>query len=62
MTLADLVNELCSYHGEKEWLEFKLNWFNPDELGEYIAALSNSAAYVGRRNGYLVWGIDDTDH
>jgi len=37
------------YEKEKEWFEFKENWFVPDELGEYISALSNSAAIEGRK-------------
>ena len=32
----DIVNELRLYEAEKEWFEFKVNWFEPQELGEYI--------------------------
>ena len=60
--LENLVCDLCSLDSEKEWFEFKTNWFNPVELGEYISALSNSASYVGRKRGFLVWGIDDHSH
>ena len=44
MTFEQVVNELRSYDKEKEWFEFKENWFSADELGEYISALANSAA------------------
>lgn len=27
-----IVNELRSYDREREWFEFKENWFVPDEL------------------------------
>lgn len=57
-----IVNELRSYDKEKEWFEFKENWFSPDELGEYISALSNSAAIEGRKFAYFVWGIYDKTH
>lgn len=48
--------------GESEWVEFKLNYDNPEEIGEYISALSNSAALCGQPRGYLIWGIDDKKH
>ena len=57
-----IVNELRSYDKEKEWFEFKENWFSPDELGEYISALSNSAVIEGRKFAYFVWGINDKTH
>ncbi len=44
---------------ESECVEFKHNWFNKDELGEYISALSNAAAYLGLEYAYLIWGVDD---
>ena len=35
---------------------------NRNELGEYISALSNSAAIEGRKFAYFVWGINDKTH
>ena len=58
----NIINELRNYKSEREWFEFKENWYKPDELGEYISALSNSAAYEGKRQAYFVWGIDDVTH
>ncbi|WP_244287029.1 ATP-binding protein [Amycolatopsis rubida] len=43
-------------------MEFKENNVKPDEIGEYISALSNGAALNGQTHGYLVWGIRDSDH
>lgn len=60
--ILSIVNELCSYPAEREWFEFKHNWFEPEQLGQYISALSNSAAIEGRSKAYLVWGIDDKTH
>lgn len=62
MEKDELINELCSYQYEKEWFEFKENFDNDNELGEYISALSNAAAYVGRKYAYMVWGINDKSH
>ena len=60
--ILNVVKELCSYPSEREWFEFKHNWFEPEQLGQYISALSNSAATEGRSKAYFVWGIDDTTH
>ncbi len=57
-----LVNELIQLPRETEWIEFKHNNANPEEIGEYISALSNSAALMGKTNGYLLWGINNRDH
>lgn len=59
---AEIVNELREYDSEQEWFEFKENWFKANELGEYISALSNSAALAGKKNAYFVWGINDKSH
>jgi len=45
-----------------EWVEFKLNNDNPEEIGEYISALANSAALCGKANAYLVWGVANETH
>ena len=62
MNISEVLDELCSYEYEKEWFEFKENFDNDDELGEYISALANSAAYCGKKYSYLVWGINDKTH
>lgn len=60
--LTSLVRELQKLPKETEWVEFKLNKADPQEIGEYVSALSNSAALLGKANAYLVWGIDDDTH
>ncbi len=60
--LVSLVRELCKLTGELEWVEFKVNVREPEEVGEYISALANSAALVGKAFAYVVWGISDRDH
>ena len=59
---VEIINALRAYDSEREWFEFKGNWYKPDELGEYISALSNSAAYEGKKQAYFVWGVDDATH
>lgn len=60
--IVGLIHELLNLPKEKEWVEFKHNNDNPDEIGEYISALSNSATLLGKVNAYMVWGIDSQSH
>jgi len=60
--LQDLVRELISLPTEVEWVEFKHNKAIPDEIGEYISALSNSAALHGKPSAYILWGVEDGTH
>ena len=60
--LAGLVRQLCDLPHETEWVEFKLNFSDNQEIGEYISALSNGAALHGKASAYLVWGIEDGTH
>ncbi|AII50850.1 ATP-binding protein [Hymenobacter sp. APR13] len=45
--------------GEREWVEFKVNNTNPDEIGKRLSALANGARLHGRECGYLVYGVQD---
>jgi len=60
--LEGLVREHCKLQNETEWVEFKVNWNEPQDIGEYISALANSAALNGKTNAYLLWGVDDESH
>ena len=60
--IEDIVRELSAYNEERSWFEFKENWYEPVAIGEYISALSNSAAFEGRENAFFVWGISDDTH
>lgn len=60
--LISIVHELRKLPRETEWLEFKQNKVSEDMIGEYISALANSAALVGKVNAYMLWGIDDEEH
>ncbi len=60
--LISLVHELRKLPKETEWVEFKLNDAEPEDIGEYLSALANSAALCGKAFAYLVWGIEDSSH
>lgn len=60
--LNGLVAELRKLPAETPWLEFKHNYANPEDVGEYISAVSNMAALHGKAAGYVVWGIEDGTH
>lgn len=57
--LLSLLKELLRLPNETEWVEFKKNNDKPDTIGEYISALANSAALLGKQSAYLVWGVED---
>ena len=60
--LAGLVRELCKLPAENEWVEFKKNKAESEEIGEYLSALANSAALCGKAFAYLVWGVENENH
>ena len=60
--LVSLFSELCRQSGETEWIEFKRNNDNPEQIGEYLSALANSAALVGKAKAYMLWGVDNNTH
>ena len=53
-----LLKRLCSTP-ETDWLEFKLNNVQPQEIGETICALANAAILQDRDRAYLVFGVED---
>lgn len=59
--LRALLKELCHLPDETEWVEFKHN-VDVIKIGEYISALANSAALLGKQTAYLVYGVDDKTH
>ena len=54
-----LITSLVTQRDENEWLEFKHNNDKPDDIGEYVSALSNAAALLGKEKAYMVWGVKD---
>lgn len=60
--LLSLLNELRKLPQETEWLEFKHNNDKPEEIGEYLSALANAAALMGKVHAYLIWGVENESH
>ena len=60
--LNDILEKLIAHDYEEDWFEFKENWFEPHQLGEYISGMSNVAATAGQNQAYFVWGIEDKIH
>jgi predicted HTH transcriptional regulator len=60
--LNSLLKELRSWPNETEWLEFKVNQQDPNDIGEYISAISNAAKLFRKDKGYIVWGVNDKTH
>jgi ATP-dependent DNA helicase RecG len=58
----DKLTELALLPTETEWVEFKHNNADPQEIGEYLSALANAAALHRQPRGYIVWGIEDGTH
>ncbi len=59
---SGLIRELLKLPKECEWVEFKHNNSDKEEIGSYLSALSNSAALVGKTSAYVIWGIEDHTH
>lgn len=57
--LVGLLKSLLKINKENEWIEFKINNDDPYIVGEYISALSNSAALWNKEHAYLIYGVDD---
>jgi ATP-dependent DNA helicase RecG len=60
--LTQLLEDLLKQPSENEWIEFKHNNDNPEQIGEYISALSNGASLRDKPYGYLVFGVDDATY
>lgn len=57
-----LISDLVALPAETECVEFKVNNFNPGEIGKRISALSNAANLYDEKMAYLVFGIEDGTH
>jgi len=57
--INDIIREARSHNMELPWIECKKNNSNPQEIGEYISALSNTAALYNQNYGFVIWGIDN---
>ncbi len=60
--IKEIIEQCRLQHNETPWIEFKVNYNNPQDIGEYISALSNSAALFNKTCAFMLWGIDDKTH
>ena len=60
--IISIINEARRQSTEKPWIEFKVNNSNPQDIGEYISALSNTAALYSQNYGFVIWGVNDESH
>lgn len=62
--LHNLLDELVMLPHEQQWVEFKMNAgsITNEQIGEYISAMSNGATIANKPFGYLVWGVEDSNH
>lgn len=56
---CNLLERLLSESSESAWLEFKRSKFDPNDIGQYISALSNGAMLKGRDRAFIVFGINN---
>lgn len=60
--INSIIEESRKYLYEQPWIEFKHNNCDPQEIGENISALSNTAALFNQEHAFLIWGIHDKTH
>lgn len=62
LSLKGKLESLLALPAETEWVEFKHNRAEPEQIGEYLSALSNSAVLTDQSRAWLIWGVRDEDH
>lgn len=60
--LEQIVREAIRNDSELPWIELKTNIHGYEEIGEYISALSNTAALYNQAKALMIWGINDSTH
>lgn len=61
-TLLDTLLTLLRLPREQGTVEFKSNLDQPEDMGQYLSALANTAALQGHERAWLVWGVADGSH
>jgi predicted HTH transcriptional regulator len=60
--LESLIRNLVRLPSETSWVEFKLNCYDAEMIGQRLCAIANAAVLDDRRVGYIIWGVDDVTH
>lgn len=58
-TILPVLHDLLAQERERSTIEFKSNWDQAEDIGEYISALANASALEGHERAWMVWGVDD---
>ena len=61
-TLLDTLAALLRLPREQGTVEFKSNLDDPDDVGQYISALANTAALQSHERAWVVWGVANDSH
>ena len=57
-----MINRLLQSSGKTPFVDFKVNFASPTEIGKCASAIANSAALSNQSCGYAVWGIHNDTH
>lgn len=57
-----IIKDAVEHKHELPWIEFKENNYNSQEIGEYVSALSNTAALFNQEHAFMIWGVNDETH
>ena len=60
--INDIILSAIKNPEETPCIEFKVNNRDPQEIGEYISALSNTAALFNQEHAFLIWGVTNDTH
>lgn len=58
----EIIQAARKNSAELPYIEFKVNDYSAQDIGEYISALSNTAALFNQERAFMIWGIDDATH
>lgn len=58
-SMLAVLQDLLAQPRERSTMEFKSNWDQAEDIGEYISALANAAALEGHERAWMIWGVDD---
>ena len=58
-SMLTVLQDLLDQPREHSTIEFKSNWDQAEDIGEYISALANAAALEGHKRAWMIWGIND---
>jgi ATP-dependent DNA helicase RecG len=60
--LLAILSGLLHLPREQGTVEFKASLDVPEDIGQYISALANTAALQGHERAWVVWGVADRTH